>query len=458
MGTISAQAFGHICPQRDLGSDAVLGDEDCLTLNVWTPAETPAAPLPVLFFIHGGGNIEGSSAMPVLDGTHLAQHGPAVVVTANYRLGTLGFLLHPALSAESEHDASGNYGLLDLVEALRWVQRNITAFGGDKARVLVFGQSGGARDACLLVASPVTHNLFSRALVLSGGCDVMPTAAAERSGLGVAASLGCNMSAPADVSACLRAKSTRDIVLAPAVFGDGGDPASFPLTGDKLPDRGYKYPPIDGYFLPSAPVALFAAGRHQHMPVVMSTTASEFATIYDLDHFPALPDDNAYRSFLRGRFGPTFGDAVMAHYPRQYGSAKSAAIAALSDSVYVCPTRRAMRAITPAQQEPAWRAVYTHVFEAGPLRQDGAAHGFDMFLGFHNLGAYPLSPAEQQLGDAIAGMWQALAAVGDPSRTEGVAGWRSYSAQADDAELIDDTLTSADGIRTAQCDFWDSGT
>jgi para-nitrobenzyl esterase len=414
--------------------------------------------LPVLFFIHGGGNIEGSSAMSVLDGTYLAQHGPAVVVTANYRLGTLGFLLHPALSAESEHGASGHYGLLDLVEALRWVQRNVAVFGGDKARVLVFGQSGGARDTCLLVASPLTQGLFSRALPLSGGCDVMPRPAAERSGLGVAASLGCDTRAASDVTACLRARSASDVVAAPAIFGDGGDPTLFPLMGDKLPDRSYKYPPIDGYFLPDAPQALFAAGRHQHMPVVMSTTANEFGTIYDLDHFPDLPDDNAYRAFLRGHFGPTFGDAVMAHYPSQaFGSAKSAAIAALSDSVYVCPTRRALRAITPTQREPAWRAVYRHVFEAGSLRPAGAAHGFDMFLGFHNMGMYPLSSAEQQLADAIAGMWQGLAADGDPSRATGLTGWRPYNVQLDNAEVIDESMTSADGIRSALCNFWDSG-
>jgi para-nitrobenzyl esterase len=225
-----------------------------------------------------------------------------------------------------------------------------------------------------------------------------------------------------------------------------------------LPDRSYKYPPVDGYVLPDTPLNLLASGPPRNVSIVMSTTTSEFATIYDLDRFPELADDDAYRAFLRDRFGPTFGDAVMGRYPSQdYGSPKQAAIAALGDVVYVCPTRRALRVIARVRPGAAWRAVYDHVFEEGSLRPYGAAHGFDMLLGFHDMGTYPLTAAEQALADTIAGVWQSLAETGDPSRAGGVGAWRPYDLQIDNAVIVNDPVGSATGIRSTLCDFWDRG-
>jgi para-nitrobenzyl esterase len=141
--------------------------EDCLFLNVWTPAANPSARLPVMFWIYGGAFTEGSTAIAVYDGARLARRG-VIVVSANYRVGPLGFLAHPELTRESDHGASGNYGLLDQIAALRWVQRNIAAFGGDPRKVTIFGQSAGAMSVSSLMRSPLAEGLFARAIAQSG--------------------------------------------------------------------------------------------------------------------------------------------------------------------------------------------------------------------------------------------------------------------------------------------------
>jgi para-nitrobenzyl esterase len=458
-GAGDATRFGPACPQLDPVTGNPIGDEDCLTLNLWAPATPPPAPLPVMVFLHGGGNAVGSSSMmqhgvAVYDGRYLSERGQAIVVTLNYRLGVLGFLTHSALSAESSQHASGNYGLLDQIAALSWLQRNVARFGGDAGRVMVFGQSGGARDTCLLVASPLARGLMSRALVLSGGCDVMPLGAAEAAGEGLARSAGCG--GASDVAGCLRGKRVADLVRTPIVFGSGADPTSFPLQGDTLPDRSFKYPPVDGYVLPDTPLALFAAGRHNPMPVVMSTTADEFTTIYGLDRFPTITSDVDLRAFLRARFGPIFGDTVLLQYPgASYPSPYDAALAALRDAVYVCPTRRALRALRSGQAAPVWRAVYTHTFEADTNRVLRAGHGYDL-IGFHNSASFPLAAAEQTLADRIAMVWTELAASGAPGPVGGVA-WPVYDAATDPYFAFDEAMSVGHGVNAASCDFWDRG-
>jgi para-nitrobenzyl esterase len=433
-GILAATQFGATCPQRDRKTGEVAGNEDCLTVNVWTPASTPVDPLPVLVFVHGGAFVAGASSLPVYDGRRLAELGNVVVVTLNYRLGPLGFMAHPALTAESEHHASGNYGLLDQTAALRWVQANVRAFGGDRSRVLLFGQSAGAIGLCAHLASELSRGLFSRAMMLSGGCNAWPLAQAEEGGRNVARRLGCE--AAADVAACLRGAPVDAVVAAP--------------VNDGRSDSGRVGPTVDGWFLRDVPGNRVGTPGFDGVPVIVSTTRDEFANqlgLYGGTH--AVASEAEYEALVRQMY-PARADEMLRLYPSSsYRSPNGALIALLGDSFFICPSRSAARQLSRGTT-PVWRAEFDHPFHGGPL--DGLApHGIDLMFGFGNLtiGGYAPSPDEQALADALGATWARFAATGDPGGS-----WPRYEAARDDYLAIETPLHTGAGIHSALCDAW----
>ncbi|MGH2603178.1 MAG: carboxylesterase/lipase family protein, partial [Dehalococcoidia bacterium] len=358
-GERAATEFGPICPQLNAQRE-VVGDEDCLTLNVWTPAAPPAAPLPVMLFIHGGGNSQGAGSLPLYDGQRLAEQGDVVLVTLNYRLGPLGFLAHPTLDAESATGASGNYGILDQIAALRWVQRNIAAFGGDPSRVLIFGESGGAVDTCVLLASPLAAGLFQRALMESGACLGPGMQGAAASGPRFVAASPC--AGVTDVPACLRGLDTAAVmaVLPPTVSVSGGG--------------GNQYGPvIDGHVLPDAPLRMIQAGTHNHVPFAIGANADETAR-----DVPPIGSEEAYRAALERMLGPSLAPVVAAAYPpAEYGGPRQALVAATSDARFICTARTAARAVAANQSEPVYRYFFTQALR-GPAAAFGASHGLEL--------------------------------------------------------------------------------
>src|SRR5713226_4873678 len=215
IGVKSFTKFGNMCPQLLGDGITAVGNEDCLNVNVFSPSHQ--GPLPVLFMIHGSGNQKSSNraeAGSSLDGQYFAEHGPAVVVVINYRLGALGWLAHPALDAESATGTSGNYGIRDQIFALKWVQRNIAAFGGDASRVMITGHSAGTQDAGVLLASPLAKGLFASALLDGGGFAKFnqPTLPDYEASVGVDVvnKVGCDTAA--DIATCLRAVPSATIV------------------------------------------------------------------------------------------------------------------------------------------------------------------------------------------------------------------------------------------------------
>ena len=252
-GVHTMDQFGSRCvqPLRTNPQEAQ-GSEDCLYLNVWTPAKGAGDKLPVMVWIHGGGFRDGTGAMLLHDGEELAKKG-VVLVTINYRLGALGFLAHPELTRESDRGASGNYGLMDAIAALQWVQRNIAQFGGDAAKVTIFGQSAGSMAVNCLEASPLTKGLF-RAVIGQSGASFNGMlnngnlAEAEARGVKFAASMGAQSLAE------LRAKPANALVTA-AGFTPG--------------------PNSDGYVLPEAPLVLFQKGLQNHVPALVGSNTDE---------------------------------------------------------------------------------------------------------------------------------------------------------------------------------------
>jgi para-nitrobenzyl esterase len=265
-GLRPAQQLGHNCMQRQPYSDidpfAAGISEDCLYLNVWTTSvDAAAARRPVMVWIHGGGFFAGFGGEERHNGARLAQKG-AVVVTLNYRLGPFGFLAHPALAAESPRHAAGNYGLLDQIAALRWVNRNIARFGGDPSRVTIFGESAGGMSVGSLIASPLAKGLFERAILESGtgvGIGVGRADSARKVALVFAESLGIHASG-ADVAKALRAVNADTILAAAARIGPSG-PRFWPV--------------VDGWVLPHPVDSALLRGSANLVPVIAGSNRDE---------------------------------------------------------------------------------------------------------------------------------------------------------------------------------------
>jgi len=426
-----AFAFGPSCPQLQSPLNAgLIANEDCLTLNVWSPAG--AAKLPVMVWIHGGGLVAGGAAQPTYDGAHLAAGGKVVLVSINYRLGPLGFLAHPALS-------SGNLGIHDQIAALRWVQREVAKFGGDPASVTIFGESAGGESVCALMASPLAKGLFARAIIESAQCVSYGKAlrplhtgqpeGAEEQGLRVAKAAGCPGS-DAAAAACLRGKSPDELLrAAPPALGFLGKGEHYGLT-------------VDNTLLPDAPSAALAAGKLAEVPLIIGTTKDE-ATLFTSGLKLRLPA--VYKAVVRKLF-PGAADRILDIYaPDRFGSAKQAFDALVTDLVFACPARRTARTLA-AHKQRVWRYLFT-VARDPTL---GATHGSE--LGFVFGTVKSPSAAEAALSQKLQSAWTQFAHTGDPG-----AGWPAYSPDRD-VYLELATATTASRIEAGNpgCDVLDT--
>lgn len=438
---LDATEFGSSCAQLGVGG-ALVGGEDCLTLNVWAPGDERSAPYPVMLFIHGGGNVTGASSDLLYNGRSLSEAGPVVVVTINYRLGPLGFLAHPLLTAEdTEHQSSGNYGLLDQLAALEWVQRNIEAFGGDPANVTIFGESAGGRDVLNLVASPLGAGLFHKAIVESGAPLLLPTPlhdsdgeveSAEAFGERLATALGC------PDGACLR-EATPDELL-----------RAIPPDETLFNFQSYVYGPnVDGYVLPASIASVLAAGEQNDVPLMIGTNKNEaqfFITTI------ALATEQQYEAAVEARFGEN-APAVLARYPvSDYGSPRAAFEALVTDLIFLTPARTASRLVAPAQPK-TYVYQFTHAIKA--FENFGAFHGLELPFVFANFERFPVPPTkkDRKLSRRMQGYWTNFAATGDPNG-RGLPTWPAYTNEGDTSVALDSKIKPQVGYRKDYCDFW----
>jgi para-nitrobenzyl esterase len=427
-GVRKATEFAPACMQKGVsmpGETPPAISEDCLYLNIWTPARRARERLPVIVWIHGGGYSTGSASMPLYWGNKLAHRG-AVVVTVAYRLGPLGWLAHPELTRESAHRSSGNYGLMDQLAALQWVQRNIEAFGGDPTRVTIAGQSAGAMAVSELMAAPRAKGLFQRAIAESGGLfepiQLAPDyllANAEGVGQKYLTSLGVN--------------SIAELRALPAAQLLGGNTASI------------THPIIEPYVLPIAPYEVFASGQQNDVPLLIGSNAEEGRSLVDVSNVKAATFD----ADLKAAFGP-LPAALVGAYP--YGSDAEARQARL-DLERDLRFGWDMWAWARLQAATGRSSVYYYSFQQRPpFPEDsvyagwGASHYAELWYVFDHLDQYSWAwtAADRNVAAKITTYWLNFAASGNPNGA-GVPPWPAFDNTRTQVQYLADPITT-DGI------------
>jgi para-nitrobenzyl esterase len=403
-GVRKADRLAANCTQPQIYDDidpfAAGVSEDCLNLNVWTTATGAARPRrPVMVWIHGGGFVAGFGGEERHHGARLAQKG-VVVVTLNYRLGPLGFLVHPALTTESPHGAAGNYGLLDQIAALEWVRRNISRFGGDPAQVTIFGESAGAMSVGGLIASPLAKGLFHRAILESGtgiGVGVQRRDSAEAQGVRLATALGVTgTGAPA--AARLRALSADTLIAAAQRAGTSEDGRPTPMPIRLV---------VDGWSLPRPVDSAIATGTANVVPVIVGSNADEDVSVFGA---PA-------RSFAR---------------------------------------------LLSARGSRAYLYVFTRAGDDSVNRQRGAYHSAEITFVFGRprpiLASAGRTAYDSTLAEAMSDYWTAFAAAGDPNAGASAGRWPRWPVYdpATDAQLeLGPEIAPREGLRRAAYDSLD---
>ena len=384
--------------------------ENCLYLNVWTGATASTERLPVLVWLHGGGYTEGSTAVPIYDGENLAKSG-IVVVTINYRLGVLGFLAHPDLTAESNRNASGNYGTLDQIAALEWVKKNIAVFGGDPKRVTLGGQSAGAGAVHNLTASPLAKGLFVRAIAQSGS-GIVPAALSSRfMGLGEAEEQGVKFAGT---------KSAHSIKELRAV--EWHDLAASAANGPSFSFR----PIIDGWGLPAPVDDIFAQGKQSDVPTLTGLVADESSSQAD---YGAIPAEQWNQQVLQ-RFGD-LADAFLKLYPAATDAQAGASQVVSSRdrglvSMHLWAERRAKTAKTKV-----YTYYWTHAQPGPDSARYGAFHSSEVPYVFFTLKTSdrPWAAEDRKIAETIGAYWVNFITTGDPNG-KGLAQWPPFREQA----------------------------
>lgn len=404
-GVRSAKHFGASCIQPPWPAKSVYNDhisnvsEDCLFLNVWTPPHAKHAP--VIVWIYGGGFVYGSTWEPFYDGSHFAAHG-VVFVSMNYRLGALGWLALPALSAESPHGVSGNYGLLDQIAALKWVKQNIAAFGGDPGNVTIMGESAGGVAVAYLLASPLARGLFQKAIGESLGISSEPELRQAKYGLPSAEAIGIRIEKALHATSlkALRAMNANQL-------NDAALKAGYHPTGT-----------IDGRVLPHQLVNVFDHREEAHVPVLMGFNANEIET---LPFLPPPPSSSAaYTVEIRKRYrdlAPEF----LRLYPAS--DVKTSMMATVRDAIFGWGAERIVRD-EAALGEPAYLYFFDHSYPAARALGLRAFHASEIPFVFGRVGpdAPPLQnwphaqgPTEVALSNAMIAYWTSFARTGVPS-------------------------------------------
>ncbi|MEO8659192.1 MAG: carboxylesterase family protein [Bryobacteraceae bacterium] len=409
-GVREADRFAAGCVQSIGGPPPSGEGEDCLYLNIWTPARTAKENVPVLVWIYGGGFNAGATSIPVYSGEKLAKRG-VVVVSVAYRVGVFGFLAHRELSSESGHGASGNYGLLDMVAGLKWIQRNIAGFGGDPSRVTIFGESAGGIAVSMMGVSPLAKGLFQGAISQSGG-SFGPVSRTP--------SPGENMRSLAD------AEVSGDEFAKAAEAGTLRDLRA--LSKEKVLEvsrrqRGMAWPIVDGWVIPDDQYKLYEAGRFNDTPILVGYNSDEGAS------FTRARTAEEYATGVRERYGP-FADRLLEAYPAAGGKVPKTARDLARDSAFGWQTWVWARLQAKHGKGKAYYYYFDRHAEHAPDSAEadrGSPHGAEVPYVFEHLYDIhrPVTPEDTVVSEAMATYWTNFAKRGDPNG-DGVAAWPAF--------------------------------
>jgi para-nitrobenzyl esterase len=442
-GVRDASTFGSSCVQ-DTGGKTV-GDEDCLYLNVWTPEWPAKSKLPVMFWMYGGGNNAGSASMPIYDGAALSRKG-VVVVTINYRLGLFGYMAHPELTAESPHHASGDYGLLDQLAALKWVHANIAHFGGDPNNVTVFGQSAGGGDTAYMLASPLSKGLLHRVIKESGAGamrDFQSLHEAEQ----VGEKFGEGLHAPAGRAGIefLRALSAQQ--LQKAYTPARGLPAG---KGIVTGAGGRMEPSIDGWYMPVNPRDVFAAGKAPAITFLLGSNAQE----------QTGPEPQALRTSIVAEYGPNAPKVIAFYGLTDSGEGASDPLYGSVSLQFQADSQQRCGAVQEAIWHTATKApVYEYQFDRAIPGNAATFHAAELPYVFGNmlpsghLGG-PFGETDRKLSEVIQAYWTNFARTGDPNGA-GLPKWPRFEPGTRPyLEFTDTGPVVKAGLRKAICDLY----
>jgi para-nitrobenzyl esterase len=430
-GARDATRFSAACIQNPFGTDNFLVplaklygngypprkvemSEDCLYLNVWAPEWPPKSASAVMFWIHGGSNRVGSASESAYDGSALARRG-VVVVTINYRLGALGFMSHAELTSESPHHASGNYGLLDQIAALEWVRANIAGFGGDPARVTVFGESAGSINTGLLLCSPLSKGLFARAIMESGpvflSLRASPLEKGERFGQKLADALGMG---GAHAIERLRAVAPEAVIArAIDVAKSAGNPESV----------------ADGWFLRESPGDIFAAGRQMPADFIIGQNGREmsaFRAAAENRGSPSVGVDNA-AAIIKVFYGKAAPLVVGLYMVDNALRRTEAADSWLNDVIGACPGM-VMASLHAQAGHHAYVYQFNREIPGKGQRALGAFHSLEIPFVFGTFEAWnwlPVEQADHRLSEIVQSYWTNFAKTGNPNGAS-LPGWREF--------------------------------
>lgn len=444
-GERDATAFGHRCMQAAIYKDMHFRDpgpsEDCLTLNVWTPANAAKGSLPVMVWVYGGGFEAGGTSEPRQDGQFLA-HRNVVIVSMNYRLGIFGFFVSPELTAESEHHASGNYGLMDQNAALEWVQKNIANFGGDPHNITIFGESAGSMSVSTLMASPLSRGRFQHAIGESGGAFFPGKRGLQP----------------------LSAREERDSKFALDAFGTSSLAELRKIPAEKLLDETmahstgpgiYFGPDVDGWFLPETVRKIYAEGKQAHVPLLAGWNKDEMrsAVIFQTPQ----PTAESFKQWAEKEFGANAAEFLKLYPANTDAEAVQSAGDFASDNFIVYSTWRWLEAQVDTGNAP----VYRYRFDLGGPGDKfhpaaiGAFHSDDIEYVFGTLDSRPEAkwrPEDYKLSDEIGEYWTNFARTGNPNGDD-LPNWPRYEAHNWEVMHLDATSGARPDATRARHEF-----